>query len=234
MNEEKMKKGPEENAGRFSPKAAILDMDGLMLDTEGPTVECWLEICREFGLPVSRDTVIRAIGINEPATRALFLGEYGRNFPFDEIYREVIGLMKRRMDREGIRHRPGLSAFLDCLAERGIPFAVATSTGRETALWKLEKAGLRGRFPLMVCGDEVKNGKPAPDIFLAAAARLGVNPADCAGFEDSGPGLLGLAAAGIRSVFIRDIPEPSPEALAGVWRRCGDLAEAREIFISPS
>jgi HAD superfamily hydrolase (TIGR01509 family) len=232
MSEEKIKKGPEENSGRFFPRAAILDMDGLMLDTEGPVVECWLEICREFGRSVSRDIVMRAIGINEPATRSLFLGEYGQAFPFNEIYREVNNLMKRRMDR-GIRHRPGLSAFLDCLAERGIPFAVATSTDRETALWKLEKAGLRGRFPLMVCGDEVKNGKPAPDIFLAAAAQLGVNPADCAGFEDSGPGLLGLAAAGIRSVFIKDISEPSPEALAGVWRRCGDLAEAREIFISP-
>jgi HAD superfamily hydrolase (TIGR01509 family) len=232
MREEKNR--PEGNSGPFLPKAAILDMDGLMLDTEGPVLECWLETCRRFGRPVPRDLVLRAIGINEAATRALFLGERGRDFPFDEIYREVKRSLWESIDREGIRHRPGLSLFLDCLEARGIAFAVATSTGREGALRRLEKAGLGGRFPLMVCGDEVKNGKPAPDIFLAAAGRIGVNPADCAGFEDSGPGLLGLAAAGIRSVFIRDIAEPSPEALAGVWRRCGDLAEAREIFISPS
>jgi HAD superfamily hydrolase (TIGR01509 family) len=232
MREEKIR--PEENSGPFLPKAVILDMDGLLLDTEGPVLECWMKTCRGFGCPVSRGLVLRAIGINEAATRVLFLGECGRNFPFDEIYREVSRSLRKSIDREGIRHRPGLSLFLDCLGERNIPFAVATSTGREGALWRLEKAGLGGRFPLMVCGDEVKNGKPAPDIFLGAAGKLGLSPADCVGFEDSGPGLLGLAAAGIRSVFIRDIAEPSPQALAGVWRRYGDLAEAREIFISPS
>ncbi|MDR1319547.1 MAG: HAD family phosphatase, partial [Treponema sp.] len=199
MREEKNR--PEENSGLFLPRAVILDMDGLMLDTESPVAECWLEICRKSGRPVSRSLVLRAIGINEAATRALFSGECGQDFPFDKIHREVIRLMKERLDRDGLRRRPGLSPFLDCLEARGLPFAVATSTDRETAIWKLEKAGLGGRFPLMVCGDEVTNGKPAADIFLAAAEKLAADPADCVGFEDSGPGLLGLAAAGIRSVF---------------------------------
>ncbi|MDR1586024.1 MAG: HAD family phosphatase [Treponema sp.] len=212
------------------PKAAILDMDGLMLDTEGPTLRCWLEAGRSLGYDIPLTMITRAIGITETSTRALFLGEYGRDFPFDTIHQKVTRLIKQTIEREGIRHRPGLAAFLDCLAEKGIPFAVATSSERKMALRKLKKAGIRERFSVIVCGDDVKNGKPAPDVFLAAAEQLGASPADCVGFEDSGPGLLGLAAAGMRSVFIRDIPEPSPRALAGVWRQYKDLALAREIF----
>jgi HAD superfamily hydrolase (TIGR01509 family) len=123
---------------------------------------------------------------------------------------------------------------LDCLGEKKIPFAVATSTDRKTALWKLERAGILDRFSLLVCGDEIARGKPAPDIFLAAARGLGAAPADCVGFEDSAPGLMGLQAAEIRSVFVKDLPEPPPDVLAGVWRRYGDLAQAREIFAFPA
>jgi HAD superfamily hydrolase (TIGR01509 family) len=215
----------------FKPRAVILDMDGLILDTEGPSINCWIEAGRRFGREIPRALVLCAIGLNKAATRALFLGEYGQGFPFDEMYAETYRLMKESMARNGIACRPGLAEFLACLEGRGTAFAVATSTDRKTARWKLERAGVLDRFPLMVCGDEIERGKPAPDIFLAAARLLGANPPDCVGFEDSGPGLMGLAAAGIRPVFIRDIAEPPPEALASVWRQYSDLAEAREIFV---
>ncbi|MDR0585774.1 MAG: HAD family phosphatase, partial [Treponema sp.] len=127
-------------------------------------------------------------------------------------------------------HRPGLLTLLDRLDALEIPKAVATSTERKRALWKLEKAGIADRFTVLVCGDEIRRGKPAPDIFLKAAERLGAAPADCVGFEDSPAGLKGLAEAGIRSVFIKDLAEPPPDVLAGVWRRCADLAEAAALF----
>jgi HAD superfamily hydrolase (TIGR01509 family) len=238
MSEEKTKKqrSPESRGSpdcrSFSPKAVILDMDGLMLDTEGPAVTCWTEAGRSLGYDIPLTMITRAIGITRAGTRALFLDEYGQDFPFETIRQKVVHLLKQTIEREGIRHKPGLAVFLDCLAAKGIPFAVATSSERKMTLRKLEKAGIRERFSVIVCGDDVKNGKPAPDVFLAAAEQLRASPAGCVGFEDSGPGLLGLAAADIRSVFIRDISDPSPGALAGVWRQYKDLALAREIFNS--
>jgi beta-phosphoglucomutase-like phosphatase (HAD superfamily) len=90
----------------------------------------------------------------------------------------------------------------------------------------LTKAGIIDRFAALTCGDEVKNGKPAPDIFLLAAQKLKTPPSACVGFEDSPPGLLGLHSAGIRSIFIKDVIEPSEETLATVWQKCSDLTEA--------
>jgi beta-phosphoglucomutase-like phosphatase (HAD superfamily) len=220
----------KEGFPRFQPEAVILDMDGLMLDTERPVLDVWIQTGRGLGWEISRDIVFRTIGLSEAGMRALFAGEYGGDFPYDEVHSEV----KRRLieihDRDGIGLRPGLTAFLDCMADHTIPFAVATSTERKTALWKLEKAGLRERCRLMVCGDEVINGKPAPDIFLAAAAKLGHSPGHCAGFEDSPHGLRGLAAAGIPSVFVKDLVDPPAEVLATLWRRYENLAQAVEIF----
>jgi HAD superfamily hydrolase (TIGR01509 family) len=214
----------------FLPAAVIFDMDGLMLDTEGPVVSLWIEAAEKSGWKVARDLALTTVGIDEEATRAVFMAEYGPGFPYENIREELIRNIADRFEGEGIPHRPGLLTLLDHLAALGIPLGVATSTARETALWKLDKGGIRDRFAVLACGDEVSRGKPAPDIFLLAAERLGKSPAQCLGFEDSPAGLRALHAAGIRSVFIKDLLEPPPEVLATVWRRCGDLAEAVDLL----
>jgi beta-phosphoglucomutase-like phosphatase (HAD superfamily) len=97
----------------------------------------------------------------------------------------------------------------------------------------LQCKGIRERFPVMGCGDESRRGTPAPEIFLLAAQKLGKAPADCLGFEDSPSGLRALHAAGIKSIFVKDLVEPPPEVLTTVWRRCGDLAEAIPLIGAP-
>ncbi|MDR3139981.1 MAG: HAD family phosphatase [Treponema sp.] len=217
-------------ADSFLPAAVIFDMDGLMLDTEGPAVSLWIEAARKLGWKLDRELILNTVGIDAASTRAAFMAEYGPNFPYETIRQDLSRSIRDQVEREGISHRPGLLTLLDCLGARGIPLGVATSTARKTALWKLDKGGIGDRFAVLVCGDEVNRGKPAPDIFLLAAERLGYNPSQCLGFEDSPAGLQALHAAGIRSVFIKDLVEPPPEILAAVWRRCGDLAEAAALF----
>jgi beta-phosphoglucomutase-like phosphatase (HAD superfamily) len=95
----------------------------------------------------------------------------------------------------------------------------------------LEKAGIKDRFAAATCGDDVKNGKPNPEIFLNAAEKLKTPPSLCVGFEDSAAGLQALRAAGIRSVFIKDVVQPPEEVLATVWKRCADLEEAAEEIL---
>jgi HAD superfamily hydrolase (TIGR01509 family) len=205
-------------------------MDGLMLDTERYTFELWPLAARNYGLNLTPEIVMRIIGITGDSARAIVNSEFADNSVYDKIRAEAERLTKEKVEREGIAPRPGLLSLLDCLEKRRIPFAVATSTDRKTAVWKLETAGVRERLSVLICGDEIKNGKPAPDIFLAAASGLNAAPCDCVGFEDSGPGLLGLYAAGIPSVFVRDLANPSAEALATVWKQYQNLAEAAEIF----
>ena len=211
------------------PAGVIFDMDGLMLDTERPLLSLWPRATKQFGWDIPMEMVLRTIGITGKDTRTMFLQEYGPDFPYDSIQEELNRLIIEEFEK-GIAHKPGLLVLLDRLASLGIPLAVATSTRRERALWKLRKTGILDRFAALACGDEIANGKPAPDVFLLAAERLGKPPSDCVGFEDSPAGLQGLHAAGIRSVFIKDLAEPSPQVRATVWRCCADLAEAVELF----
>ncbi len=205
-------------------------MDGLMLDTERPAVSLWLRAASEHGWDIDESVPISTVGLNEAATRERVLEACGASFPYGAVRARMIALYEEFLSGEGPRHRPGLLALLDRFAEVGVPLAVATSTDRKAALAKLERAGILGRFSALACGDEVSRGKPAPDIFLLAAARLGADPRACVGFEDSPAGLSALSAAGIKSVFVKDLIEPPADIASTVWRRCGDLFQAAGLF----
>ncbi|GHV70056.1 hydrolase [Spirochaetia bacterium] len=212
------------------PAAVIFDMDGLMLDTERPVLGFWIKAAEKFGLTMTEDVILRTIGINEAGSRVILAEAYGSQFPYDEIRAERNLMMREQVEREGIAQKKGLLTLLNHLDALEIKLGLATSTAREIALWKLKHTGIQDRFKIMVCGDEIKNGKPAPDIFLKAAEKLGVPASDCVGFEDSPAGLQALHAAKIPSVFVKDLVEPPEETLATVWRRCENLAEAVELF----
>ncbi|GBU27607.1 hypothetical protein R84B8_01141 [Treponema sp. R8-4-B8] len=214
----------------FRPSAVIFDMDGLMFDTENLTIPLWEVAGKPFGYNITYDIVLRMVGISAEKARLVMYEEFGTDFPYDAIRNEFRRLVQEEVDKNGVPLKPGLMYLLDRLSAAKIPFAVATSSRTATATNMLSKAGIIDRFAALTCGEEVKNGKPAPDIFLLAAEKLGQPPSACVGFEDSPPGLLGLHAAGIRSIFIKDLIEPTPEILATVWHRCNDLSEAAEYL----
>ena len=215
----------------FLPAAVIFDMDGLMLDTERLIIPIWNEAGKLFGYDIPQDVILRMVGISSINACIVMREEYGADFPYDKIRDKTRVLYKKSFEEKGVPKKNGLDYLLDKLSAAGIPLAVATSTRRATALDMLGRAGILEKFTAIVGGDEVANGKPAPDIFLLAAERLGQTPCACIGFEDSPAGLRGLHAAGIRSVFVKDIIEPPPEVLATVWRRCSDLYEAAQLFV---
>jgi HAD superfamily hydrolase (TIGR01509 family) len=216
--------------GFFYPRGAIFDMDGLMLDTERPVFPLWPRAARRLGWNLTGEMARHIIGINETSTRNYFREQLGPDFPYDMVRAEVIRLTGEEFEKNGIALKKGLLPLLDHLTKKKIPMAVATSTSRERALKKLSIAGLEGRFSILIFGDEVKEGKPDPEIFLLAARRTGFAPGQCAGFEDSPAGLLALHRAGLPSVFIKDLVDPPPELLAGVWKRLDNLGEAISLF----
>ncbi|QQO09291.1 HAD family hydrolase [Breznakiella homolactica] len=216
-----------------TPKAAIFDMDGLMLDTEAPVIPLWIEAAKNSGWEIDDSVPIASIGRDENSMKELFDEKYGDGFPYNTVLQEVLRLLKLEREKNSIRRKPGLIELLDHLKQLNIPMGVATSTFKHIAVRNLTDTGIIHYFSALTFGDEVSRGKPAPDIFLLAAERLGRDPSECVGFEDSDAGLRALAAAGIRSVFIKDIAEPSPEALSTIWRRYGNLAEAIPLFDTP-
>jgi HAD superfamily hydrolase (TIGR01509 family) len=134
----------------------------------------------------------------------------------------------------GVPVKTGVVELLDFLAAKGLPLAVATSAARATAERNLGRAGLLERFTALATRDDVENVKPAPDIYLEAARRLGVPPAHCVAFEDSSVGIVAAHAAGMRAVMVIDILPPTEEARAKCFHVAQDLHEVLRLMAGAS
>jgi HAD superfamily hydrolase (TIGR01509 family) len=196
------------------PRAVIFDMDGLMLDTERIAHAAWRQASSALGVEFDPGVAQRMIGRNHTDCRALILDHHGESFPVDELFAATGKAYDEIAAREGVGLKQGLTRLLDWLEAEGVPRAVATSTRRPRAIAKLERAGLLGRFAVLVGGDEIARGKPAPDIFLAAAGRLSMPPDVCLVLEDSEPGIRAAMAAGIAAIMVPDMHPPSADLLA--------------------
>jgi HAD superfamily hydrolase (TIGR01509 family) len=196
------------------PAAVIFDMDGLMLDTEPLAARAWTDAATSLGLAFDHAVTRRLVGRNFPDCVALIRAHHGDGYPVDALMTAWHGAYDAIVAREGISLKAGLLDLLAWLDAERIPGAVATSTRRTRARAKLEQTALAHRFAVLVGGDEIARGKPAPDVFVAAAARLGIAAAECVVLEDSEPGIRGALAAGMAPIMVPDGEVPSPEVLA--------------------
>jgi len=203
------------------PRAVILDMDGTLLDTEPLAARAWSDAAALLGLAFDETLPPRMIGRTFADCRALVVEQHGVDYPTDRLMSGWHVAYDAIVERDGVAIKPGVAELLDWLDRESIARAVATSTRRARALAKLEIAGLARRIDTVVGGDEVARGKPAPDIFLAAATRLGVEAAHCVVIEDSDAGVLGALAAGMATIMVPDLLPPSAAV-----RRAGPLVVA--------
>jgi len=194
--------------------AVIFDMDGLMLDTERLAPPAWRDAKDAIGADFDMSLLDAMVGRNYQDCRALILERHGASFPTDRLMDAWHVAYDAIVARDGIAIKHGLFDLLDWLEQAHIPKAVATSTRRSRAMAKLESAGLASRFAALVGGDEIARGKPAPDIFLRAAERLGAQPASCVVLEDSAPGIRAALAAGMTPIMVPDQHQPAPDILA--------------------
>ncbi len=213
-------------------EAVLFDMDGLLLDTERLALRAWMEGAAALGAELSEATVLETIGVDWERTRRIIAAALpGGEEDFPALQREVQGIYHRLLETDLVI-KPGAAELLAALKERGVPMGLATSTTREGAERRLTKARLLGYFSGSACGDEITNGKPAPDIFLLSAQRVGADPAHCVVLEDSPAGLRGARDAGMRTIWVPDLvrPEGDGEHLAD-WL-VKDLWEAKDILFS--
>lgn len=125
--------------------------------------------------------------------------------------------------------KPGLMEMLEFCRSHGIKTAVASSSRLHVVRHNLSSAGVIDYFDAITTGEEVVNSKPAPDIFLLAASKIGIEPAACVVFEDAFSGIRGAVAAGMGAVLIPDQAEPTDE-IRRLAEVCPDLAVARRVF----
>jgi HAD superfamily hydrolase (TIGR01509 family) len=210
-------------------EAVLFDMDGLLLDTEAVYIVALQAAARTLGREMPVDFCHSMIGVPGPACNVMIQEFYGDGFQVDAFRQHYSGHARRLLET-GIPLKPGVVELLDFLAGRGLPLAVATSAGRNTAEHHLGRAGLLDRFGAVATRDDVEHPKPHPGVYLEAARRLGVAPERCIAFEDSNVGLAAAHAAGAMAFMVPDLVPPSPEVLAKCLKVVPDLHAALTLL----
>lgn len=182
-------------------KAIIFDMDGLMVDSEPLSQQAWDEYLRPYGHQLSEEVVQSIIGLRADVSTPLIKEMFGLPEPVPTIIHKRAAIYSQ-IRANGVPTMPGLHALHAEIARRHIPWAVATSSPRVHAVEILEQLGLLARCRAIAAGDEVRHGKPHPDIYLLAAERLGIAPQECLALEDSGPGSQAAVNAGMTVIAI--------------------------------
>jgi HAD superfamily hydrolase (TIGR01509 family) len=181
--------------------ALILDFDGLILDTESPIFEEWRETFRARGHALSMDDWQHALGTFGGYDPCLHLAELtGEPFDHETLRQEVRARNLVRCEAQPLL--PGVAERVAEGRAAGLKTAVASSSSSAWVEGWLERHGIRGLFDTVCSRDHVERVKPAPDLFLLAATRLGVAPERCVVFEDSPNGIRAARAAGMRCVAI--------------------------------
>ena len=196
-------------------KAVIFDMDGVIFDSERATYLCWKKVAEDHGLERMDEVHRRCIGVTLEVTRQICLDAYGEDFPYEQFAKEASELYHERYDGGRLPIKEGVREILSYLKGNGIPIAIASSTRQKRVTTQLDEAGLLSYFDAVVGGESVSRSKPAPDIFLYAAERLGIAPEDCVVIEDSFNGIRAAHAAGMQPVMVPDMLQPDEE-IAGM------------------
>jgi HAD superfamily hydrolase (TIGR01509 family) len=206
--------------------AAIFDMDGLLLDSERPVRDAWLLAARDTGVALSEAAYLTVVGTNEADSKLVLCEVMGDENSYRLVRARADALLQEYEARTGYAAKPGASEVLSLLGARGVACGVASSTRRAEVRRRLDAAGLAGYFHSICGGDEVHRGKPSPDLFLLAAARLGMSPHACLVFEDSEAGAAGALAAGMSVVLVPDLKRPSAIMQEACVRVLQSLADA--------
>jgi HAD superfamily hydrolase (TIGR01509 family) len=214
-------------------QTVIFDMDGLLVDSEPLARRSWQQVLHSYGLLLDDETYGRMIGLRLEESSRLLQSRLGVPAPAEELASRKEAILAR-LGTEGIPSMPGLNRLMVALRERRLPWAVATSNRRPFAVQVLQQLDLWSACHSLTTGEEVANGKPAPDIYLLAAQRMGVAPARCLALEDSVPGAQAAKAAGMVTIAV---PGPHETASAFhfvdyVYDTLGDVAQDLDELLS--
>lgn len=195
-------------------KALVFDMDGVLYDTETLSLQNWMAVGEEMGLPDMENTHTKCIGVNRNDGIAILKSCYGDDFDGDAFLSYCSEKMHARLEKDGLPLMKGVIEILTYLKEKNIPVAICSSTKVPTIKEHLKQTHMEEYFTEIIGGNMVEHSKPQPDIYLKACDTLGFKPEECIGVEDSPNGIRSCHAAGLYTVMIPDLVKPTEEILS--------------------
>ncbi len=206
--------------------SVIFDMDGTLLDTQRIFIPCWDWAGERQGIKNLGSHVPNVCGSND----AGWMKYLKDNFPTIDLDVFVKEIRQYVVENMVVKYKKGAEDLLKFLKDKGIKIALASGSSHTSIDHHLEKVGGAHYFDVIVGGMDVENGKPAPDIFLLAAEKLGVAPEDCYVIEDSANGIRAGHAAGMKCIGIPDLVQFDSEVKAMMTGEFASMVEAAEFF----
>lgn len=194
-------------------KAVVFDMDGVIFDSEKLYRKHWMITGAEYGIPedTMKELCNLIAGSTKERNEKLMKSRFGEDFDYTTFRGKTMTRMDQDILENGVELKPGVVELFRYLQENGYKIGLATSTQRERAERNLTNAGIIHYFDDIVYGGVVANGKPAPDIYLKACENLKIAPNEAIGIEDSINGVKSSAAAGLYTIMVVDLIEPTDE-----------------------
>lgn len=212
-------------------KAVLFDMDGLMVDTESLATEAFIHSAKKQGYDMTKEETLLVLGFTTKSIYE-FWENYFKNSDVsgkqlvDDHYKYIENILFTT----GPRKMPYIEELLKYLKESNYKVAVASSSNMNHIINNMEKTGLKKYIDEFASGAEVENSKPAPDVFLLAAERLGVKPENCLVLEDSKAGVIAGSSAGAKVIMVPDMFKPDEECKERTYKIVGNLGEVISVL----
>lgn len=189
----------------------LFDMDGLIFDSEQLFMEQLAVVMADRAYHLSREIYVQTLGMRGEPLRQYMQNIYGQDYPFEECSQEAGRRVLQIVEHIGLRVKPQIVEALEILRRHQKQCAVASSTDTAHVRKYLESAGMTQYFSVIIGGDMVSASKPDPEIFLTAVSQCGVQPEKTVVLEDSENGIRAAHAAGMGTICIPDLVQPSME-----------------------
>ena len=211
-------------------KALIFDMDGTMFDTEPISYRFWREISARYGYDLDRTVFDQMLGRDDLRIKPLCEAAFGPDYPYEKVVQEKVAAQMEYYKSHDIPFKPGLNQILEYARKEGLICRrrLLVSAGDDRVFTGTKRPC--SFFSVVQSGEEAPHGKPAPDVFLMACEKAGVQPETALVMEDSESGILAAHRAGIPSIWIPDLIEIDKEVQALAWHICQSLSEVPELL----
>ncbi len=197
-------------------EAIIFDLDGLMVDSEPLAKRAWRTMLARHGHTLDKETLGAMFGLRPIDGARLVRDRFSLDLTVEQVAAEKRELFLALV-AAGLEPRPGLKQLLNAIDVRGLARAVATSGERDYVPVALDAVGITNGFRAIVTGDDVRNGKPAPDTYLQAAAAINLSPTVCLALEDSPLGVQSAQAAGMACIAVPNEMTAELDLSAADW-----------------
>lgn len=211
-------------------KAIVFDMDGVLFDTEILCLNAWQKVADKYNLGNITTACISCIGVSKEKSKEIFKTAMSKDFPYDEMRNKVSDLCHQEISKNGLVKKKGVDEILSFCKKSGIKIGLATSTRRQTVISHLERTEIIDFFDEIICGDEIENSKPSPEIYLKSCKKLGIEPQNALAIEDSYNGVKASNSAGVRCIMVPDILPPTDEIKSLAFTVKNDLFEVIEFL----